>query len=151
MPFGNLKINLFWRMTMVRIKRTKEQIAQDDSTFANCSLCDTPLRTAKQPRTSAKVCASCRNDGKSDNAELKKLFKELKAKSGKVAEDEMIFEDDPKASKEKDYGRYISKAVEVNFGVSGLVELMTPPISHHHYSNSSGKDGTRYSYRKGKA
>ena len=77
MPFGNLKINLFWRMTMVRIKRTKEQIAQDDSTFANCSLCDTPLRTAKQPRTSAKVCASCRNDGKSDNAELKKLFKRI--------------------------------------------------------------------------
>ena len=132
-------------------KRSREQIQKDNDLYSTCMICGEQLRATKQPRNSSKKCASCKGDGQSDNAELKKLFKELKAKSGKVAEDEMIFEDDPKASKEKDYGRYISKAVEVNFGVSGLVELMTPPISHHHYSNSSGKDGTRYSYRKGKA
>ena len=96
---------------MVRLKRTTEQIAEDNKMFANCSICATPLRASKQPRTSAKKCASCRGDGQSDDAELKKLFKELSSRDITPSEDEEMFDDCPIANKEKDYSRYISKSI----------------------------------------
>ena len=91
--------------------RTREQIVKDDLLFSVCSICGEKLRASKQPRTSAKKCADCKGDGQSDNAEVKKLFKELQSKQIEVSEDEMSFDDCPIAVKEKDYSRYISKSI----------------------------------------
>ena len=44
----------------------------------------------------------------------------------KLKEVEMMFEDDPKANAEVDYGRVKRNATQVNFGVSGLADIMSP-------------------------
>jgi hypothetical protein len=120
---------------------------KDEELYSRCSVCDELLRTAKQPRTSAKVCASCRGDSQSDDAGLKSLFKELSSRKIQMAEDEMVFEDDPIANKEKDYERYISKPLEFSYGQSELSSMMTD-TSHHHFQRNPPKE--KNSYRKGK-
>jgi len=97
--------------------RTKEQIAKDDLLFSTCYVCGDKLRASKQPRVSAKKCAECKGDGQSDNAEVKKLFKQLRAKKIKPSEDEMTFEDNPRAVKEKDYSRFFSQSISNGKGV----------------------------------
>ena len=67
------------------------------------------------------------------------------------SEDEMSFEDDPKALKEQDHVRYISKpSQQMTYNTSALVDMMSPSASHHSYKRGSATKGTRYTYRKGK-
>tara|TARA_R100001377_G_scaffold84482_1_gene68144 strand:- start:3389 stop:3829 length:441 start_codon:yes stop_codon:yes gene_type:complete len=122
--------------------RTKEQIAKDNKAFANCTRCDTLLRATKAARVKGMVCASCRGDGKSENAELKKLFRSLNAKALKPAEDEMMFEDCPIAVKERDYVRHKHLAISPILSSSGLSELM-PPSSQYAYEHGWSKKGVR--------
>lgn len=122
--------------------RTKEQIAKDNKAFANCTRCDTLLRATKAARVKGMVCASCRGDGKSENAELKKLFRSLNAKALKPAEDEMMFEDCPIAVKERDYVRHKHLTISPILSSSGLSELM-PPSSQYAYEHGWSKKGVR--------
>jgi hypothetical protein len=110
-------------------------------------MCNEPLKPTKQPRTSAKTCVSCKGDNQSDDAEIKKLFKQLSSKKIEMAEDEMVFEDNPIANKERDYERYIAKPPEFSYGQSELSSMMTN-TNHHHFQRNPPKE--KNSYRKGK-
>ena len=134
---------------MIRIKRTREEINASIKDRSCCHLCGKKLRTVSVLRTSDKACSSCRTEGKSKKAGIAKDHKELKAKKIEPSEDEMSFEDDPRALKEQDDQRYISKPTEhISHGTSALVDMMSPSS---YYSKLYGlsKHGTRYSYRKG--
>jgi ribosomal protein L37AE/L43A len=134
-----------------RVRRTKEEIAESMKDRSVCYRCGEKLKKVSVQRTSAKLCGSCRGDGKSDNSLIKQLQKELKSQKIEPSEDEMSFEDDPKALKEQDHVRYISKPTEhISHSTSALVEMMSPSTSHHHYKRGSATKGTRYTYRKGK-
>ena len=135
---------------MIRIKRTREQIEASVKDRSCCYLCGNKLRTVSVLRTSDKACSSCRADGKSEKAGISRDHKELKNKNIEPSEDEMSFEDDPRASKEQDDQRYISKPTEhISRNTSALVDLMSPS-SYYSKLYGSAKEGTRYSYRKGK-
>ena len=135
---------------MIRIKRTREQIEASVKDRSCCYLCGKKLRTVSVLRTSDKACSSCRTEGKSKKAGIAKDHKELKAKKIEPSEDEMSFEDDPRALKEQDDQRYFSKPTEhISHDTSALVDLMSPS-SYYSKLYGSAKDGTRYSYRKGK-
>jgi hypothetical protein len=132
-----------------RVKRTKEEIAESMKDRSICYKCGEKLKRVSSQRTSAKLCGSCRGDGKSENSQIKQIYKELKSKRIETSEDEMFFEDDPSAIKEKDYGRYISKpSQQMVYTTSALVDLMSPS-NHHQYKRGSATNGTRYKYRKG--
>ena len=133
-----------------RVRRTKEEIAESMKDRSVCYRCGEKLKKVSVQRTSAKLCGSCRGDGKSDNSLIKQLQKELKSQKIEPSEDEMSFEDDPKALKEQDHVRYISKPTEhISHSTSALVDMMSPSTSHHHYNRGSATNGTRYTYRKG--
>jgi len=135
---------------MIRIKRTREQIEASVKDRSCCYVCGKKLRTVSVLRTSDKACSLCRGQGKSEKAGIAKDHKDLKAKNIAASEDEMSFEDDPRALKEQDDQRYISKPTEqISYGTSALVDLMSPST---YYSKlyGSAREGTRYSYRKGK-
>ena len=68
-----------------------------------------------------------------------------------MGEDEMRFEDDPRAEKDDQYGR-VSKnsSVVSSWGMSPLSEIMTESDTNkYRYKHGSAKDGTRYTYKKG--
>ena len=133
-----------------RVKRTKEEIAESMKDRSVCYRCGEKLKRVSVQRTSAKLCGSCRGDGKSDNSLIKQLQKELMSQKIEPSEDEMSFEDDPKALKEQDHVRYISKpSQQMTYNTSALVDLMSPS-NHHQYKRGSATNGTRYTYRKGK-
>mgnify|MGYP003676995336 FL=1 len=135
---------------MIRIKRTREEINASIKDRSCCYLCGKKLRTVSVLRTSDKACSSCRGQGKSEKAGITKDHKDLKARKIEPSEDEMSFEDDPRALKEQDHQRYIAQPREqISYGTSALVDLMSPST---YYSKlyGSATDGTRYSYRKGK-
>ena len=135
---------------MIRIKRTREQIEDSIKDRSCCFLCGKKLRRVSELRVSDKACSSCRGQGKSEKAGITRDHKNLKARKIEPSEDEMLFEDDPRASKEQDHQRYISQPREqISYGTSALVDLMSPST---YYSKlyGSATDGTRYSYRKGK-
>ena len=135
---------------MTRIKRTREEINASIKDRSCCYLCGKKLRTVSVLRTSDKACSSCRAGGKSDKADITRDHEALKAKKIEPSEDEMSFEDDPKALKEQDHVRYISKPTEhISTSTSALVDMMSPSTSHHHYKRGSATNGTRYTYRKG--
>ena len=134
----------------MRIKRTREQIEASVKDRSCCYICGKKLRTVSVLRTSDKACSSCRGQGKSEKANIARDHKELKARKIEPSEDEMSFEDDPRASKEQDDQRYISQPREqISYGTSALVDLMSPS-SYYSKLYGSATDGTRYSYRKGK-
>ena len=132
------------------IRRTQEQIRKDNDDFANCRVCDEPLKKTHHPRTTAKMCALCRGDATSENSKVRQITIDLQKKPPKPSPDEMWFDDDPKALKEIDEQRYIKKAPEVSFGQSELVDIMSSSTNHHHYKRGSARNGVRYTYRKGK-
>ena len=134
-----------------RVRRTKEEIAESMKDRSVCYRCGEKLKKVSVQRTSAKLCGSCRGDGKSDNSLIKQLQKELMSQKIEPSEDEMSFEDDPKALKEQDHVRYISKpSQQMTYNTSALVDMMSPSVSHHSYNRGSATKGTRYTYRKGK-
>tara|TARA_R110000822_G_scaffold1307_2_gene5955 strand:+ start:298 stop:513 length:216 start_codon:yes stop_codon:yes gene_type:complete len=67
-----------------------------------------------------------------------------------MGEDEMRFEDDPRAHEEQDHQRYFPKVQEVTFGNSGLADMMTPSdTNRYRHKYGSATQGTRYTYKKG--
>jgi hypothetical protein len=133
------------------IRRSQEQIRKDNDDFANCRVCDEPLKKTHHERTTAKMCGLCRGDATSENSKVRQITTDLQRNPPKPSEDEMWFDDDPIAVKEKDEQRYIKKAPEVSFGQSELVEIMSSSTSHHHYKRGSARNGIRYTYKKDKS
>tara|TARA_R110002153_G_scaffold968_5_gene4493 strand:- start:235 stop:534 length:300 start_codon:yes stop_codon:yes gene_type:complete len=86
--------------TMIRIKRTREEINASIKDRSCCYLCGKKLRTVSVLRTSDKACSSCRAEGKSEKAGITKDHKALKAKKIEPSEDELMFEDSKEAINE---------------------------------------------------
>ena len=85
--------------------------------------------------------------------EISRICKELQ-KANKKKEDDTWFEDDPKASKEKDYGRVYHEPTIQPFtgGYSMLTDIMDKGGNNHlRYTakHGSARDGVRYTYKKG--
>ena len=119
--------------------------------YDNCKDCGKKLKAVHHLRTSFKLCSKCRTWGGGGNKQtnkLSELYKELTKNPTEPAEDEMFFEDDPRAEKENDYGRVVKKATVISYGVSPLSDIMTKN-NHHFYKRGSAKDGVRYTYKKG--
>ena len=79
------------------------------------------------------------------------IKKENKKKKMKNVDDEMWFEDDPKAIKENnnDTERYVRKPIEVHFGVSEVASMASRGSNYYKYKRGSSSNGTRYTYKKG--
>jgi|TARA_R110000824_G_scaffold223747_1_gene411456 hypothetical protein len=113
--------------------------------FNNCKDCGEKLKAVHHLRTSPKLCSKCRTwsgGGNKQTNELRELYKELVKNPTQVSEDEMFFDDDPRAEKENDYGR-VSKASSVisSWGTSALSEMMTmSDTNKHRHKNVFAKD-----------
>tara|TARA_R110002049_G_scaffold34625_1_gene112780 strand:+ start:242 stop:466 length:225 start_codon:yes stop_codon:yes gene_type:complete len=69
----------------------------------------------------------------------------------KNTDEEMWFEDDPRAIKENnnDTERYVRKPIEVHFGVSEVASMASRGSNYYKYKRGSSSNGTRYTYKKG--
>jgi len=69
----------------------------------------------------------------------------------KNIDEEMWFEDDPRAIKENnnDAERYVRKPIEVHFGVSEVASMASRGSNYYKYKRGSSSNGTRYTYKKG--
>ena len=111
---------------MPRVKRTREEMQANAEQYTYCYVCKEKLKEVSQTRMTSKLCPSCRGDAQSDNTHLKQIYRDMQNNPIEPSEDEMMFEDDPKANAEVDYGRVKRNATQVNFGVSGLADIMSP-------------------------
>jgi hypothetical protein len=73
-----------------------------------CKVCGIDLPPTKERRTHRKMCWDCRGDHQSHNQALREIFKELQKRKPVV--EEGVFEDDPRAVKELEYGRVIKRS-----------------------------------------
>jgi len=69
----------------------------------------------------------------------------------KNVDEEMWFEDDPRAIKENnnDAERYVRKPIQVHFGVSEVASMASRGSNYYKYKRGSSSNGTRYTYKKG--
>ena len=74
----------------------------------HCKVCGIKLPPTKERRTHRKMCWDCRGDHQSHNQALREIFKELQKRKPVV--EEGVFEDDPRAVKELEYGRVIKRS-----------------------------------------
>jgi hypothetical protein len=95
-------------------------------TYDNCKECGLPLKEVKINRKSKKACGMCLGEYASVNKHVRQIFKEMQARPTISDENEMFFEDDPRAEKDDQYGR-VSKNSSVisSWGMSPLSEIMT--------------------------
>ena len=110
--------------------------------YDNCKECGLPLKEVKINRKSSKACGWCLGEYASVNKHVRKIFKEMQAKPTTQDENEMFFEDDPRAEKENDYGR-VSKTSSVisSWGMSALSEIMTiSDTNRYRHKNVFAKD-----------
>ena len=129
-----------------RTRRTQEQIQNEWQDLSNCVSCGEKLRAVGYQRTTPKMCANCRGDSQSDNAHLKKIYKEALLNPSEESEDEMCFEDDPNAVKEKDHQRYFHKPrTTFSNGSSELGEIMSETV----YNSRRIKAKDKYEKIKG--
>jgi|TARA_R110000787_G_scaffold277267_1_gene386526 hypothetical protein len=75
----------------------------------NCGDCGMPMKEVTYIRPVAKLCDDCKTHNSYAHAQIKKIFRNFKKNPTKPAPDEMFFEDDPKALKEKEYGKVVKK------------------------------------------
>ena len=114
-----------------------------------CKECGKQLKKIKHERLSQKVCNDCKGEYRSVNKYAREIFKEMQENPTEPAEDEMWFEDSPKALSEIDYGRVIKQSATISYGISPLSEIMTD-TNHHFYKRGSAREGVRYTYKKEK-
>ena len=113
--------------------------------FNNCKDCGEKLKAVHHLRTSPKLCSKCRTwsgGGNKQTNELRELYKELTKNPTQASEDEIMFEDDPRAVKydDNEVGRVIKQATVMSFGVSPLSDIMTK--SNHHFYKREQTKGT---------
>jgi len=92
--------------------------------FNNCKECGVALKGKTKKRSKATTCYSCLGI-KTKTYELSNLCKSiLKEPPKEPAEDELVFEDDPKAVNELEYGRVIKQSVGYVFSESSLADVI---------------------------
>ena len=74
-----------------------------------CKDCGIKLKNTKHVRTHPKLCPDCRGYNSTLNPSVREVFNELQKKPTIPAEDELWFEDCPKAVREVEYGRVVRK------------------------------------------
>lgn len=79
--------------------------------YKRCNICDKLFQPKPNLQKVHKICQDCRITRLNRNVEVSNIYKKLSKNPPTPAEDEMFFEDDPRALKEKDYRRYKKKYV----------------------------------------
>jgi Zn-finger nucleic acid-binding protein len=74
-----------------------------------CKECGKKLTGINQKRLTPRTCYQCRGI-KTNNYEFENICKKILKQKTTPAKEEMVFEDDPKAVNEKDYGRVSRKS-----------------------------------------
>ena len=74
--------------------------------YKRCNICDKLFLPNPDLKKVAKICKDCRVARLNRNIEVKKIFKKLSKNPPTPADDELFFEDDPRALKDKDLTRY---------------------------------------------
>ena len=98
--------------------------------YDNCKDCGEKLKAVHHLRTAPKLCSQCRTwsgGGNKQSNELRELYKELAKNPTQASEDEIMFEDDPRAVKynENEVGRIIIQSTHnISYGVSPLGEII---------------------------
>ncbi len=86
-----------------------------------CSKCGDILRGAKRVRTRPKKCFKCLGQNTiSKNFELSRVTKEFLNPKSDESDGGNVFEDDPAAETEIEYGKVIKKSVGITFTQSTL-------------------------------
>ena len=94
--------------------------------YDNCKDCGLPLKEVKINRSSSKACGMCLGEYASVNKHVRQIFKEMQARPTISDENEMFFEDDPRAEKDDQYGRVSKNSSTISsWGLSPLSEIMT--------------------------
>jgi len=109
--------------------------------FDNCKDCGFPLKETKISRSSQKACGMCLGEYASVNKGVRQIFKEMQARKTIISEDEKLFEDDPRAEKDDQYGKvYKNSSTISSWGLSPLSEIMTESDTNkYRATNSSSK------------
>lgn len=123
------------------LRRTKEQMAEDELKYAFCKHCGKELNKTKKRRDTYKTCLECRYKKAGSSSAISLVCKELKKKKKVVAEDEMMFEDHPDGDSDK-HGKVKINPTYINYGISPLSEVIK--TSHYQYKKGSARDGYRY-------
>ena len=93
--------------------------------FENCEKCGDKLRGAIRVRTKPKKCYKCLGQSElANNYELKRYCKEILNTPTEPGEDELVFEDDPRAVNEIEYGKVIKKSVGYVYSESSLGDVI---------------------------
>ena len=66
--------------------------------YTRCRICKEKLKDVKVTRNKPKMCSLCRGDTVSNNISVYRMYQHAIANPKEPAEDEMVFEDDPKAA-----------------------------------------------------
>ena len=139
------------KRTVQTIRRTYEQITldRDKNDFSNCKICGEKLKSVHHQRITAKMCVDCRGYGVGGNSEIRQIHVDLKNKNIKPAEDEMVFEDDPEAEKEKHYGKVSKNSSNLSsWGLSPLSEIMIKSdTNQYRHKHGSSTQVLRYTYK----
>jgi hypothetical protein len=89
--------------------------------YEHCMQCGEKLRGATRVRTRPKKCYKCLGQAiPSNNYELQKICKEILNTPTIPGEDELIFEDDPAAVNEIEYGKVHKKPMGVVYTATSL-------------------------------
>jgi len=79
----------------------------------NCLECGADMKEVTYIRPYAKVCSDCKSLVWSGNTEIKKVTQDLQKRNSKMTREELgldeMFEDDPRAVNEKEYGKVYHK------------------------------------------
>jgi len=113
---------------MVKKPKSFSIINRDNGEFDKCYECKEPLKNVRHLRSRPKMCASCRGDKVGGNSAIRQMFLETQKNPTEPSEDEMWFEDDPKAAKEVDLGKVSKKATQIFYGMSPLSEIMSQTV-----------------------
>ena len=78
-----------------------------------CSECGISLKEVAYIRPFAKMCGDCKAVGRQGNHEIREVTKQLQKRNSKMTDEELgldeMFEDDPRAVNEKEYGKVYHK------------------------------------------
>jgi hypothetical protein len=117
--------------------------------FDYCQICGDKLKVVRIVRRVPRTCYMCRGDRVSGSKALRELFAELQKKPAPVDEDGAMFEDDPRALKENDIERYVSKPFEASYGVSEIASMASRGSNYAKYKRNSSIDEKQHTQKKG--
>jgi len=94
----------------------KVTLKKVEKMMQKCINCGAEMKVGRYEK--AKFCANCNYERQIDNAEIKKVFKDLQKRNSKMTPEELEmnekFEDDPRAKTEQLYGK-VSKVPDRSY------------------------------------